>query len=1521
MVAQYSWRATLMILVFSLTTGASGEWRARAASLPRERVGGRTLSAGGFRCDMVTYRVNVNPQGGGASYAPYTNGHTSTFTVTNTGLCQDTYTFTSTATGPISGVTLSPASLTLAPQQQGTVTATYNVGTPGNGVLTTTGILTMTARGSSTVHASASGYYNVTVAWPTGTPAVDASPYDFDNQDYSRCADACFAATMSWGTVPYFSLDAPRRVVLAYNGDRVNPHPFVLVNVTPDPNQSGSPSQYRLQVKVNGVFVTFVNTEQTLYFNYPGYSPARIGGQFDASAYPTGVDSMDILVSAVYGASVLTNDVKTTLTVVSETSSPVARGWSIAGIQRLYGPYADSSALVVEGDGSAVYFSHQSGSFRSPAGEFSVLVPSTLSGSSGWARLYPDSTKVAFNSAGLMTTVWDRFNNRDSVAYDASNRVSQIFDPFSTGNYWITLSYGSSGLSSIRDPLGRVTNVTVDGSGRLTAVTDPDNVSTRFGYDGNLRLDSLTDRRGATTVLSYDAASGTLATVTGPQVSIFGGGAVSPVTTFIPWLKGGVPYSLTASAPLTPPRADTVRATVTEPGGAVGRFTVNRWGTPAQAINALAETTTVTFDGNGMPIRTVYPTGGVDTAGYNASGLITYHQAPGLTGTNILYAAYGVVDSIWGTGQVAAFAFVGANGRIDSTRFGGVAVTRYHYEPHGRVDSIIDPQQHLLVRSYFAGLFGNRSKDSTLGPRVTTHVYDTYGRDSLLRSTGLPTLLTLYDQVNRVTQVYDSVNPNPTQYAYDQIYLASVTDPKGQVFRIKYNSLGWTTSRTDPAGDSTTYQYSVDGDLRRLVNARGQNVDFGYDALHRATSKAGVNTPSESWQYTGQERVLTATSPASTETVYLNVSGLQDSAKTSFAGLTPTFTRAYRYTAAGLRDTLLVTGGGISFQPRSYGYDTGRGALTGMGIGSATTQLSVNNDGLPTSIRLPGQDTVTYAWTATHQSMSITTNAQYAFTAERQLSYDSVGRVRMQMPGPHYLADTANRADTASQYTYDGLNRLLVDSAELNGTQMPPGCTDSLIGNRCVNWIHTYWVPTGRSSAYSYDSANNRRDLGGSYSAGDRVTAFNGCTYGTDADGNISSRSGCLSQTVNFVWQAESQLDSMNVNGTGVKLYYDAHGRLVRKDVNGAAVSYFLWDGNNLLAELNGSATQLKAEYSYYPSADNLHAIVVSGHKYYAHADGIGNVIALTDSAQFVQRGYEYNDWGQLIAGNDLLGFNGVDRARWKGALWLGPEIELYYMRSRWYEPLSGRFLSEDPAGLAGGINPYVFGGGDPVNTRDPAGLRYSVAAIENSRDWCGWVCDVMASGPYPGGTQLGLFGPGADVPGGVSDVPEPPAQSPPVCGAKGFGGGFGVTGDVNGDLGVSAAGATANGFIGGGLFYDSKTGFSDGIFRGGAALAYFLGHVAAAPAQSVQPVIVGAYAGGGASIFFTNARSVQQLGGPFVTYAANIGYGPMKFSVRYASAGSIGVLSISPPRAGQSYGISFTRTVTNTNAQQRGCK
>jgi RHS repeat-associated protein len=60
-------------------------------------------------------------------------------------------------------------------------------------------------------------------------------------------------------------------------------------------------------------------------------------------------------------------------------------------------------------------------------------------------------------------------------------------------------------------------------------------------------------------------------------------------------------------------------------------------------------------------------------------------------------------------------------------------------------------------------------------------------------------------------------------------------------------------------------------------------------------------------------------------------------------------------------------------------------------------------------------------------------------------------------------------------------------------------------------------------------------------------------------------------------------------------------------------------------------------------------------------------------------------------------------------------ESGLVYMRARYYEPWTGRFLSEDPA--MDGANWYVYCANDPVNSVDPSG-REPITTVVGFWEW-----------------------------------------------------------------------------------------------------------------------------------------------------------------------------------------------------------
>jgi len=101
------------------------------------------------------------------------------------------------------------------------------------------------------------------------------------------------------------------------------------------------------------------------------------------------------------------------------------------------------------------------------------------------------------------------------------------------------------------------------------------------------------------------------------------------------------------------------------------------------------------------------------------------------------------------------------------------------------------------------------------------------------------------------------------------------------------------------------------------------------------------------------------------------------------------------------------------------------------------------------------------------------------------------------------------------------------------------------------------------------------------------------------------------------------------------------------------------------------------------------------------YADFQGNTRVLMDASGSPQVTYNYPAWGATTnwvgTGNGTpLQYNATFTDQWTG---------LVYDQARWYDPSTGQFVSQDPM-VDQTLQPYAYASGNPVDNRDPTGLR-----------------------------------------------------------------------------------------------------------------------------------------------------------------------------------------------------------------------
>jgi len=207
---------------------------------------------------------------------------------------------------------------------------------------------------------------------------------------------------------------------------------------------------------------------------------------------------------------------------------------------------------------------------------------------------------------------------------------------------------------------------------------------------------------------------------------------------------------------------------------------------------------------------------------------------------------------------------------------------------------------------------------------------------------------------------------------------------------------------------------------------------------------------------------------------------------------------------------------------------------------------------------------------------------------------------------------------------------------------------------------------------------------GMSYNANNEQTNFNGVVPNYDANGNLTADGANT-----YTWDARSHLASIS-GPVSASFIYDPFGRRTATTINGNTTQ-FQYDGTALVQEIAGSAGNLLTDMGF-------SRVDLSGNMTFLR-NALGSIIALVDDNGSIQTEYSYEPFGAVT----ISGAASTNPYQYGSHQNDG--TGLYYYSARYYSPTMGRFISEDPAGMEGGLNLYVYASDSPATLQDPTGL------------------------------------------------------------------------------------------------------------------------------------------------------------------------------------------------------------------------
>lgn len=737
------------------------------------------------------------------------------------------------------------------------------------------------------------------------------------------------------------------------------------------------------------------------------------------------------------------------------------------------------------------------------------------------------------------------------------------------------------------------------------------------------------------------------------------------------------------------------------------RFVYDSSGQQVQVTDSLGHTSTIRFDENHLPVEETDPLGGVTCFEYDDCGRTTALVDPAGLRTEYVFDAAGNLTQLTrpdggviqmsydSVGQLVSLTdpagatwqqewdprgllvrqvsplgseqrFVYSSAGFLSAYFDELgARTEVETDSKGQVRALTDPlgQKTLLL----VDAQGNVTEERDPLGRVTSYRYDDKSRLVSVRRPSGAEIHCAYDHESNLTDYTDEeghktrlsyrglgevtcrAQPDgqKVHYTYDkEERLIAVTNQRGESYRLVRDALGRIVEEVDYWGQSRRYTYNAAGHLVRSEDALGRVIEYDCDELGRLIKKKLPDGTVEEFSYDPSGNL------AGTRNSVCEVRRQYDAEGRLLTEQQNDFTIKNRYDAAGRRTLRESSHGNVV----SYRYDPlGR-----------VCEIAVN-----------GEEPMRILRDAAGQTIE----ERLSPTLTRRYRYDDDGQVLRQ----ELLKEGSSLF--AREYEYDRTGNLSRRSDSRTGVEQflydPMGR------------VREHIDPLGKVTSYLHDPAGDlqrpvptapdKESTGPNWS---RQSQYNGVRYRYDAAGNLIERTDQDGTVLSLFWDANNRLiRSSRGQGPETTYGYDAQGRRIYKETQGQRTS-FTWDGDALLSDQ--PPEENAREIVYYPgtflSCYHITVAKIIYHQTLAN----GTVTDWLDNHSIIPN----------------LSPSGVP-LRMQGQ-YFDLETGLHYNRSRYYDPVSYSFLSQDPLGIDAGSNLYEFA----TNTNgwiDPLGLSCTI--------------------------------------------------------------------------------------------------------------------------------------------------------------------------------------------------------------------